>query len=241
MGLGKTLSVIAFLHTALARARNSEGLCYAHYRSGRAPGARGGPDGPRRPRALVLVPKSVGSQWMSELRHWVSASAEVEPLHCLMIDSGKGALAQLRRWRSEGGVVVMSHNLFMSLVKPPSTAQAQRRNAAAAATAAAAAAASAAAAAAPTGPAAAGGAAEASRVDPELEEILLYPGPDLLVLDEAHVIKNDQSQMAKALDRVATRRCVLPTNLNPNLILTLTFTLTLILTLTLTPNPHPSP
>ena len=61
------------------------------------------------------------------------------------------------------------------------------------------------------------------------------------MLDEAHVIKNDQSQMAKALDRVATRRCVLPTNLNPNLILTLTLTLTLILTLTLTPNPHPSP
>ena len=231
MGLGKTLSVIAFLHTALARARNSEGLCYAHYRSGRAPDARGGPDGPRRPRALVLVPKSVGSQWMAELRHWVSASAEVEPLHCLMIDTGKGALAQLRRWRSEGGVVVMSHNLFMSLVKPPTTAQAQRRNAAAAA--ATAAAPNGPAAAAFNGSAAAGVTAEALRIEPELEEILLSPGPDLLVLDEAHVIKNDQSQMAKALDRVATRRRVLLTNPNPNLTLTPTLTLTL----TLTPNP----
>ena len=135
MGLGKTLSVIAFLHTALTRARNSEGLCYAHYRGGRPPAARGGPDGPRPPRALVLVPKSVCSQWIAELRHWLSPGADVEPLHCLMLDTGKGALAQLRRWRSEGGVVVMSHNLFMSLAKPP-TAQAQRRNAAAAAAAA---------------------------------------------------------------------------------------------------------
>ena len=101
----------------------------------------------------------------------------------------------------------MSHNLFMTLVKPPSTAQAQRRNAAAAAATAAAAAAPATANGFATPAATSGGAAEASRVDPELEEILLCPGPDLLVLDEAHVIKNDQSQMAKALDRVATRRC----------------------------------
>lgn len=80
MGLGKTLSVIAFLHTALVRAKTPEGRCYVHYRQGKlSADPLGGPDGPRPPRALVLVPKSVGSQWMSELGQWLPAGTIDEP------------------------------------------------------------------------------------------------------------------------------------------------------------------
>jgi|LauGreDrversion2_6_1035139.scaffolds.fasta_scaffold88818_2 N12 class adenine-specific DNA methylase len=45
----------------------------------------------------------------------------------------------------------------------------------------------------------------------EFERLLLAPGPDLFVMDEAHRIKNDGATLSKALARVATRKRVLLT------------------------------
>lgn len=45
----------------------------------------------------------------------------------------------------------------------------------------------------------------------EFERLLLAPGPDLFVMDEAHRIKNDGATLSKALARVASRKRVLLT------------------------------
>ena len=92
MGLGKTLSVITLLHTVLSRARNERGVDYVQYEKGKEPavyaaaaagggggsstGGGGGSVGGKVPRpstALVLVPKSVVTQWVSEWKRWVGA------------------------------------------------------------------------------------------------------------------------------------------------------------------------
>lgn len=85
MGLGKTFTVIAFLHTALRRAHNTAGVPYVQMSTGGGDGrptaaaaAAGRQAAPTvsgqqsPPTALVLVPKSVASQWEQEMAKWLS-------------------------------------------------------------------------------------------------------------------------------------------------------------------------
>lgn len=45
----------------------------------------------------------------------------------------------------------------------------------------------------------------------ELRKCLIDPGPDLLVCDEGHILKNAKTNIKKAADQVRTRRRVLLT------------------------------
>ena len=186
MGLGKTLTVITFVHTALARARNERGVDYLQFRDGREE-ARHGP--PRPSTALVLVPRAVVSQWRTEWARWVETH---EPLHCFVLNSSPGSAAQLetlRLWRSHGGPLIMTHDNFWRLVDPKRQAKAAAASASAAY------------------------ASELGVEDPlaEFERLLLDPGPDLFVMDEAHRIKNDGATLSRALARVRTMKRILLT------------------------------
>ena len=39
----------------------------------------------------------------------------------------------------------------------------------------------------------------------EVQAALCHPGPDLVVCDEGHIIKNDTTQISKALKNVTTK------------------------------------
>ena len=116
MGLGKTLSVIAFLHTALTRASNGAGVPYIRYKNGREPPP---PAARAPPTALILVPKSVGTQWAAEFQRWLRGA----PLPVYSLTSSTGGVAAhlstLRRWHDSGGALIMTHNLFLNAVQPP--------------------------------------------------------------------------------------------------------------------------
>ena len=42
-------------------------------------------------------------------------------------------------------------------------------------------------------------------------ECLLDPGPDIVICDEGHILKNDNSAISKAMNRVRTRRRIILT------------------------------
>ena len=107
---------------------------------------------------------------------------------------GAGSSQQLqilRLWRHTGGVLIMTHDTFWRLLSPAR----QGKAAAAAASAAA------------MGYTDLGGGDDLA----ELERLLLQPGPDLFVMDEAHRIKNDGATLSRALMRINTRKRILLT------------------------------
>ena len=120
MGLGKTLTLIAFLHTALTRARNDRGVDYIQYRNGKEPDARHGGGG-RPSCALALVPKAVVTQWANEWRRWVGAHDRTCSMY-VMPSAGtsdpSSKLQLLRVWRESGGVLIMSHDTFWRMLTP---------------------------------------------------------------------------------------------------------------------------
>lgn len=178
MGLGKTLTVIAFLHTALTRAKSPTGIDYVQNLSGREPGEA------RPSTALILVPKAVLTQWATEFARWLGPAVlgpAVSGVAVTSLSAGTSqVLPQLRRWRRDGGALILTHNHFLQLLSPPRASKA----------------------AAPT--------AEAAALTAEAV-FLLEKGADVLVMDEAHRIKNDKSALAQALARVETRRRILLT------------------------------
>ena len=202
MGLGKTLTIIAFLHTALKRALAPSGLPYVQATAS-APDAVSLPSSP--PTALVLVPKSVASQWEQEFSKWLTDEMGNHvgggpSLKCFRLDAeGRSAvhraarLSQLRRWRAEGGVMIVVHDTFRSILTSRTVAGSQFAAAAAAAA---------------VGPSAAPESAPAISLDAEFRSLLLWPGADILVVDEAHVLKNEHNQLSKVLSQVlGVRRC----------------------------------
>ena len=198
MGLGKTLSVIAFLHTALTRARNERGVDYLQYRNGKEPTSASEPASEPRPStALVLVPRPVATQWYSEWKRWVTKH-DPHPPQCYQWNGGShlAMFQTMRLWRATGGVLIMSHDAFWRLLQAP---KAKSATAAAAAASAAAAAFD------------HNFVSENQHDMAEVEKLLLDPGPDVVVMDEAHRIKNDLSTLSKALQRIKTRRRILLT------------------------------
>ena len=185
MGLGKTLSVIAFLHTALTRAKDGRGLDYAQYRGGVAPAAP--PEGkePRPSRALVVVPKAVVTQWEAEWRRWLGRSEEM-PCWVLGPTSSQAMatphLQSLRLWSAMGGLLIVSHDSFHRMLNPKTTKAAEK--------------------------AAAQPFATPQEDLAEVEAHLLKPGPDILVVDEAHRIKNAEAVLTRALSRVCVEIAV---------------------------------
>ena len=44
---------------------------------------------------------------------------------------------------------------------------------------------------------------------PEIQQALCHPGPDLVVCDEGHRIKNDYSNISQALKKIGTKSVLL--------------------------------
>ena len=105
------------------------------------------------------------------------------------LDTQEAALLTIGPWAESGGALVITHDLFRLVVGKLIDGNYGGRGG--------------------------GGRSGSGKQRPDVAEnisrLLLDPGPDLLIVDEAHVIKNTDSKLYQALDRVATPRRVLLT------------------------------
>ena len=188
MGLGKTIQVCTFSDVFLS---STEGR-----------------------HILVIVPINTIQNWQAEFNLWLpeEASADKSPLAAdggevrprnfrvrLLNDSLRN-LAQrfkvIEEWRRDGGVLLMGYELYRQLAnkrqrKKKRTAAARRNNDPECIDI-----------------------EEEDRAKDMLDEIygaLVDPGPDLVICDEGHRIKNSHASTSQALKSIRTRRRVVLT------------------------------
>ncbi|XP_051777134.1 helicase ARIP4 isoform X2 [Erpetoichthys calabaricus] len=185
MGLGKTLQVIAFLDVLL-----------------RYTGAR---------TVLTIVPVNTLQNWLSEFNLWLPArealikdfnEAEVRPrdfkVHILN-DEHKTTAARakvIQDWSKEGGVLLMGYEMYRLLSLKKSFVTGRKRKSKK-----------------PAGPVIIDLDEEDRQQEllKEIEKALSRPGPDVVICDEGHRIKNCHASTSQALKSILTRRRVVLT------------------------------
>ena len=176
MGLGKTVTVIAFLFT-LAEAQGPRPVRTANLSLSHNLRV-----GQHLARVLILAPGGLLTNWALELKTWAAkfpeSSSEVPSCgrkllttvyrvgHNLNLEQ---RVAILTKWHASGGILLLGHELFRALVDPKETAY------------------------------------RSESQQTEIERCLLAPGAELVVADEAHAFKNTQSKITKAANKISTR------------------------------------
>eukprot|EP00300_Choanocystis_sp_HF-7_P007513 c15330_g1_i1.p1 GENE.c15330_g1_i1~~c15330_g1_i1.p1 ORF type:complete len:1129 (-),score=244.77 c15330_g1_i1:110-3466(-) len=152
MGLGKTFQVVSLVVTILTHAKIL-----------------------KLKTVLVVLPKNVLRNWVSEFRKWTNSKLPIECSVSVLEDEKTldGRIARLSRWQKTGGVMLVAYGMYQSLVSFRSV----KRKA----------------------------------YQPMVTAALQSPGPDLLFLDEGHVLRNHKSSITKCLMLVATNRRVVMT------------------------------
>ncbi|CAG4986986.1 unnamed protein product [Colias eurytheme] len=162
MGLGKTLQVLALLHTVLTHPMLNM------------------------KRVLVCCPLSTVLNWVDEIHKWIDpVTDKIKPkkmrrkLQTFELSKLKRTYErayQLEDWYNNGGIFIIGYELFRSLTTLDS---------------------------------------EIDHVRPtyikKIRTALLDPGPDIIVCDEGHLLKNDCSVLAVAMSRVSTKRRIVLT------------------------------
>ncbi|KAM9728822.1 transcriptional regulator ATRX-like [Menidia menidia] len=151
MGLGKTLQVVAFLHTVLL----SPNL---HFRT-----------------ALVVCPVNTILNWESEFKKWQKDLGK-DKVKVTEMATKKVAFDRVRAlqiWQRDGGVMIMGYEMYRIM----SEAHKGQRD----------------------------------EWKKELKSALVDPGPDFVVCDEGHILRNEATNTAKALNAIKTRRRVMLT------------------------------
>ncbi|XP_031712833.1 ATRX chromatin remodeler, like isoform X2 [Anarrhichthys ocellatus] len=150
MGLGKTLQVVTFLHTVLL----SKNLKFRT--------------------ALVVCPLNTILNWISEFKKWQSDmrqdQVKVTELATLKLP---GRIRALRRWRREGGVMIMGYEMYRNLSLGQKVGDEEAKK--------------------------------------ELKSILVNPGPDFVICDEGHILRNERTNISKAMNAIKTKRRVVLT------------------------------
>ncbi|CAH2089342.1 unnamed protein product [Euphydryas editha] len=153
MGLGKTLQVLALLHTVLTHPK-------VNMR-----------------RVLVCCPLSTVLNWVDEINKWIGpVTDKIKVFELSKLKKTYQRAHQLMDWYNGGGILIIGYELFRSL----------------------------------------------TTLDPMLDNVrptnvtkirtaLLNPGPDIIICDEGHLLKNDCSVLAVAMSRVVTKRRIVLT------------------------------
>ncbi|WKX90821.1 hypothetical protein Q1695_009573 [Nippostrongylus brasiliensis] len=196
MGLGKTLQVITFLHTVMLHPKIQK---YAK-------------------RVLVVVPKNVVLNWYKEFQKWLEdndpelatieasyhhRSCRIEYRTILELDSFKNPndrLAAIENWYNCDipAVMIIGYDMFRILTHDDDDKKKKKL--------------------APKKPPSKKN-KKLQRLQQKFREYLQDPGPDLVVCDEAHKLKNDESALSRAMVKIKTRRriCLTGTPLQNNL------------------------
>ena len=120
--------------------------------------------------AQVLCPAICVGNWVAEIKRWTSDSLAAPVTLSHDSDSGEARLKKVRKWRKEGGLLVLSYETWMSLVNGSSPLSASRDDSSG------------------------GGGRD------EWRWLLLDgPGPDLVVLDEGHRIRSRRSGISRTV------------------------------------------
>uniref|UniRef100_A0A1A7W7G8 DNA helicase n=1 Tax=Iconisemion striatum TaxID=60296 RepID=A0A1A7W7G8_9TELE len=152
MGLGKTLQVVAFLHTLLL----CEKLDFST--------------------ALVVCPLNTVLNWLNEFEKWQVGLKDEESLEVTELATVKRPQERayaLQGWQESGGVMIMGYEMYRNLT--------QGRN------------------------------IKSKKLKETFQKTLVDPGPDLVICDEGHILKNEASAVSKAMNSIRTRRRIVLT------------------------------
>ena len=181
MGLGKTFSTIAFLHTVMNHVNLSSEMI------GKT--------------CLVMCPKNVFQNWQDEINKWCKKGPKDQRFPIFMFPSGgrdrdKAKVNELKLWRKKGGVMIMTFDQFKlhvmlahdkeiekHLQEIPGQYRKKKKKR--------------------TGK-------KPKKIQKSLRQAfitaLLDPGPDIVVLDEAHIIRNQESDIHTCVSLISTQR-----------------------------------
>ncbi|CAG9564174.1 unnamed protein product [Danaus chrysippus] len=153
MGLGKTLQVLALLHTVLTHPQL---------------GMR---------RVLVCCPLSTVLNWVDEIHKWIGpVTNQIKVFELSKLKKTYERAYQLEDWYNGGGIFIIGYELFRSLSTLDHVLDGVR-----------------------------------PKILNKIRTALLDPGPDIIVCDEGHLLKNDCSILAVAMSRVVTKRRIVLT------------------------------
>jgi SNF2 family DNA or RNA helicase len=162
---------------------------------------------------LILAPVNTLKNWEDEYRNWTPPELQGHTNVKLIsaVTPRPNRLKILRTWHTDGGVLIMGYEMFRLMCGPATDNMAAPAPVPAAATTAATATDL-------TGAAVEGKAhvrpatltpAEKIKVDQaEARKYLMRPGPDVVIADEAHTIKDPTTKINVALSSIATKRRV---------------------------------
>uniref|UniRef100_A0A8C5HNX8 DNA helicase n=1 Tax=Gouania willdenowi TaxID=441366 RepID=A0A8C5HNX8_GOUWI len=152
MGLGKTLQVVAFLHTLLL----CEKLDFST--------------------ALVVCPLNTVLNWVNEFEKWQEGMEDDESLEVIELATVKRPQERsyaLQRWQESGGVMIIGYEMYRNLTQGRNT--------------------------------------KSKKLKEIFQKTLVEPGPDLVICDEGHILKNEASAVSKAMNSIRTRRRIVLT------------------------------
>ncbi|XP_013137247.1 PREDICTED: uncharacterized protein LOC106102354 [Papilio polytes] len=153
MGLGKTLQVLALLHTVLTH-----------------------PDVGIR-RVLVVCPLSTVLNWVDEINKWMGpVNKNIKVFELSKLKKTYERAYQLEDWYTAGGIFIMGYEMFRNLSTLDAILDDIRPN-----------------------------------IVNKIRTALLDPGPDVIICDEGHLLKNDSSVLAVAISRIKTKRRIVLT------------------------------
>ncbi|XP_027886771.1 transcriptional regulator ATRX-like [Xiphophorus couchianus] len=146
MGLGKTLQVVAFLHTVLLSSN-------LKFRT-----------------ALVVCPLNTLLNWVSEFKRWQHSLGEdrVKVSEMATVKHLPERLRAVQTWQRDGGVMIIGYEMYRNL--------SQNSN------------------------------ATNEECNKELKSALVDPGPDFVICDEGHILRNESSRISKAMNGIKTQR-----------------------------------
>ncbi|XP_076117103.1 transcriptional regulator ATRX-like isoform X2 [Mytilus galloprovincialis] len=151
MGLGKTLSVIAFLHTMMGNYETTEFST-----------------------ALIVCPLNTVLNWQSEVKMWLEKNeVQLEVYELASVKVNESRARMLEEWHEDGGIMIIGYEMFRNLSQ--------------------------------------GSNCKNKRIKASFKKCLMDPGPDFVVCDEGHILKNDASALSKAMMQIKTRRRIVLT------------------------------
>ncbi|KAF6777850.1 hypothetical protein AHF37_02785 [Paragonimus kellicotti] len=152
MGLGKTLSVIAFIHTLIMHAD----VLNIH-------------------RCLVICPVNTLLNWKHEWEMWLPENDQIDVFELASKADFKYRVDVLKHWFRKGGVMLIGYDMFRNFINTRGRKRGNKFS------------------------------------KESITQALLDPGPDIVICDEGHILKNDKSGLSKAISQIRTRRRVILT------------------------------